>query len=589
MVDPDFDGFRQPTAMFDKGQFLGELAELVDGAPETRAKVEAEAVPPMGCRLIIVAGPDLGTEWGFKAREIIVGRDEDCQLVMSDIAVSRRHARIAFDGAQFVLSDLGSGNGTFLNGVRIQQERLSPGDEIIIGERTLRFVELNEAPATAAAVPVSAGPSPSEIPEPSAFEPVLGPSQVEEVVSAEAAGDELDIPRPQPPASSGRALQALVRGALAVAALVAVVAVGWVGYDRYLSGESPAERARRVRREFLQGVELVKQQRCGDAAILFRRVMLAEPAHPRASAYVTHCETQLEHWADLSAAREMASARRYIEALDRLKAIPADSDYGEQAARDRKVYARSIAYALLEEARDAFDAAQIDKALELVDRALELAPDLEEAHQLRRQVADATAAPKKRRRPRRTFKVPVRLKRSAELYENGKIGSAIDAAEAVGTTEAGVWAERMVKVKRLLAEAARAHRKKAGGELMRISPEALSLDQQVAGGRGKIRARLSKYYADGLYLKGVEALQTNDDVSAYRLLTRAVKVKPDHKLARSRLIDLNNKAQEIYYEGYVLKDQNKKEARRIFRRLTQITSPTNPYHKRAADWLRAHR
>ncbi|MEO1336633.1 MAG: FHA domain-containing protein, partial [Myxococcota bacterium] len=113
VVDAGFDGFRQPTAMFDKGEFLGELAELVDGAPATRAKVEAGVKPPLGCRLIIVSGPDLGLEWSFKSKEVVIGRDEDCQLVMQDIAVSRRHARIAFKGDHFMLTDLGSGNGTF--------------------------------------------------------------------------------------------------------------------------------------------------------------------------------------------------------------------------------------------------------------------------------------------------------------------------------------------------------------------------------------------------------------------------------------------------------------------------------------------
>ena len=392
VVDPNIDGFKQPTAMFDKGEFLGELADLVDGAPDTRARVEAEAEPPKGCRLIIVAGPDLGLEWGFKAKEIIIGRDEDCQLVMSDIAVSRRHARIAFEGDHFVLTDLSSGNGTFLNGVRIQKERLSPGDEIIIGERTLRFVELNEAPATSAAQPVppeASAPAVSDVSGPSGdFEPLLKSSKVS-VEDGKPVPDpdsgELPVPDGLPTAS-GDALRRTAVGFAAVAGFVAICAAGWLLYERYFSGETPAEREVRVKREFLQGVELVKQLRCGDASILFRRVLLAAPTHPRAPDYLAHCESQLAHWSHISAARDMAAARRYIEAIDRLREVPKDSDYGPQAVRDREVYARSIAYSLLEEAQDGFEARQFDKAIELVDRALELAPDLTEARQLRRRI-----------------------------------------------------------------------------------------------------------------------------------------------------------------------------------------------------------
>ena len=154
-VDPNIDGFHQPTAMFDKGQFLGELADLEESAKETRAKVEAEPVAPRGLKLIIVDGPDLGMEWAFKVPEVTLGRDEDCELMMSDIAVSRRHARVVLEGAEYVLYDLDSGNGTYLNGVKVRREPLSPGDEITVGERTFRFVELTEAPATAAAHPIA--------------------------------------------------------------------------------------------------------------------------------------------------------------------------------------------------------------------------------------------------------------------------------------------------------------------------------------------------------------------------------------------------------------------------------------------------
>ncbi len=591
-VDPEFDGFRQPTAMFDKGQFLGELAELVDGVPDTRARAEVEAAAPKGCRLIIVAGPDVGLEWSFKAKEVIIGRDEDCQLVMSDIAVSRRHARISFEDDHFVLTDLSSGNGTFLNGVRVQQETLSPGDEIIVGERTLRFVELNQTPLTSAAVPAQAGLQDPVVGEASPasgdYEALQAPSKVAEP-SAAPRRSESPAPVERDSGASGRALQTAFRG-LAVAAGLAAAAAGiWFVYARYFGAETAAERAVRIKREFYQGIELVKQLRCGDASILFRRVLLAQPQHPRAPGYVEHCEAQLSHWSHIVAAREMAAARRYIEAIDRLKSVPTDSDYASEAAHDRRIYARSIAYALLEEARAAFEAGGVDKALELVDRGLELAPDLDEARRLRREIADASATPAAGRRRTPKFVVPPRLRRAVTLYKSAKIGAAIDAAEALGGPDAKTWTQRMKAVKKLLAEATVAHRHKAAAALMRIGPEALALDRQVSGGQGKVHARLSKYYADGLYLKAIEALQSSDDVSAFRLFNRALKVLPDHRLSTARLAELGRKARELYYEGYILKEQNNDETRRIFRRLTQITMPSNPYHKLAADWLRAHR
>ncbi|MEO1338174.1 MAG: hypothetical protein AAFV29_21195, partial [Myxococcota bacterium] len=421
---------------------------------------------------------------------------------------------------------------------------------IIIGERTLRFVELNEVPVTSAAQPVQPDfqePVIEDVPDLSQEEPALGASQVERAVESDASPEpaigsaELHEPD-QPPRLRGQALR---RAAIVLAGVGAVVVVGlagWAVYERFLSQESPAQRAQRIKREFLQGIELVKQLRCGDASILFRRVLAEQADHPRVQGYLDHCETQIAHWQHIAAAREMAAARRYIEAIDRLKKVPNDSDYREQAEEDQRVYARSVAYSLLSEAQDASAGSDVDKALELVDRAIELAPDLEEARQLRRQTADATAAPPRPRPRRRTFRVPRTLRTAVSLYEEGKIAAGIDAAEAAGGTAGRAWAERMTTIKKLVTEVRIAHKRKAAAELMRLGPETLALDMKISGGQGKVRDVVSKYYADGLYLKGIERMQSSDDESAYRLLSRAVKVMPDHKLATKGLAELNDKA-----------------------------------------------
>ena len=242
-VDPNIDGYHQPTAMFDQGQFLGELADLEESAKDTRAKVEAEAAPPKGFKLIIVDGPDLGMEWAFKVPEVTLGRDEDCELMMSDIAVSRRHAQIALEGDEFVLRDLDSGNGTLLNGARTTSEVLAAGDEITIGERTFRFVELAEAPPTAAAHPVAAGapaePLVGDLGEPEGeFAPLGNASQVDVGAARSepsvAAADPAEAGAPTGP-RRGEALRkvalfiglgVLVVGILAIIGLVSAFAVG---------------------------------------------------------------------------------------------------------------------------------------------------------------------------------------------------------------------------------------------------------------------------------------------------------------------------------------------------------------------------
>ena len=69
----------------------------------------------------------------------VIGRSRSCHLVLRSDQVSRLHARIYREGPTFVIEDLGSRNGTFVNEQRIARHVLSPGDTIRIGPFRLRF------------------------------------------------------------------------------------------------------------------------------------------------------------------------------------------------------------------------------------------------------------------------------------------------------------------------------------------------------------------------------------------------------------------------------------------------------------------
>ena len=70
---------------------------------------------------------------------ITMGRLPDCDVVLSDPNVSRRHAEVRRRGNDFVVVDLGSTNGTKVNGAGVKERRLADGDEIAIGNTKLRF------------------------------------------------------------------------------------------------------------------------------------------------------------------------------------------------------------------------------------------------------------------------------------------------------------------------------------------------------------------------------------------------------------------------------------------------------------------
>lgn len=94
-------------------------------------------------KLTVVMGPDTGNVFLQNDNPIVIGRNNDCDVVLHDGAVSRRHCVIETRGAAFIVSDLRSPNGLFLNDPknRIDSHVLRNGDEIIFGKSRLR-VEL---------------------------------------------------------------------------------------------------------------------------------------------------------------------------------------------------------------------------------------------------------------------------------------------------------------------------------------------------------------------------------------------------------------------------------------------------------------
>ena len=73
------------------------------------------------------------------AGEITIGRRPDCDVVVANSQVSRRHAHITGGAGAFVIADLGSTNGTYVNGVHVTEHVLKDGDRIELGEVVLRF------------------------------------------------------------------------------------------------------------------------------------------------------------------------------------------------------------------------------------------------------------------------------------------------------------------------------------------------------------------------------------------------------------------------------------------------------------------
>ncbi len=114
--------------MLDETARKGSLqvdAEIVGGGAGTTGTL----VLPDGSRIALGDDP------------VVIGRTPECAVALSDPQVSRRHAEVRRDDFGFRVVDLGSTNGTQVNGVAVKEQALDDGDVIMVGATSLRYEE----------------------------------------------------------------------------------------------------------------------------------------------------------------------------------------------------------------------------------------------------------------------------------------------------------------------------------------------------------------------------------------------------------------------------------------------------------------
>jgi len=119
------------------------LEALDVDAPEIEPATEAvvEGLPPGSALLVVKRGPNAGSRFLLDADTTTAGRHPESDIFLDDVTVSRRHAEFIQRGGGFVVRDVGSLNGTYLNRERIDEAPLAGGDEVQIGKFRLVFLD----------------------------------------------------------------------------------------------------------------------------------------------------------------------------------------------------------------------------------------------------------------------------------------------------------------------------------------------------------------------------------------------------------------------------------------------------------------
>src|SRR5438132_1594319 len=120
----------EPMDSYTRGKIANLHAAVADGYLPIRRPSDA-------------AGKYQGGEYPLAADgELVIGRSSDLEMVLFEDMVSRKHAKLTLAEDQITIADLGSTNGTFVNGEKVRRARLKEGDRILIGTSILKLVSM---------------------------------------------------------------------------------------------------------------------------------------------------------------------------------------------------------------------------------------------------------------------------------------------------------------------------------------------------------------------------------------------------------------------------------------------------------------
>ncbi len=121
------------------GGFLDEDpdATMVASVGELQEELRKRGKSKDRASIVVLAGTNVGEMYRVEGVEVVIGRATNATVRLNDDGISRRHARIYLHEGHHYVEDLGSANGTMINGVKVARQRLEDGDKIRLGPTTI--------------------------------------------------------------------------------------------------------------------------------------------------------------------------------------------------------------------------------------------------------------------------------------------------------------------------------------------------------------------------------------------------------------------------------------------------------------------
>jgi tetratricopeptide (TPR) repeat protein len=541
---------------------------------------EEEVAPPEFPFLVVVQGEEEGREIELTQNQVTMGRGADNDLVFPDIACSRRHCILEKRDGDYVVTDLGSGNGTVVNGSRIQNVVLNDGDEIEIGSTILQF----NMPG------LPAGPRGGDVQTITSSQPMPTAGQGGFVANL------LADPR--------RKKLVVYGGGGVLGFLFLMLLIKAVSGPAEPPGPTPEEIRRqeqvRAQQEFDEHMKearrLVKEKDWKKAQLSIQLALKLDPQNRFALDYRDFIAREVSAQTALQTARNFIEQKAWDEAIAALNQISSESEYYEESKGLKGNIEVEVKADLVAQGKALMEEKNYNQALLKFDEVLRRDPAHEVAAELKRTAEEEIGKEEKRvaklerSKKRKTVSFRKRRKKPKKkkgsltgrllaFYKNGEIDKAIEKAQESGATE------QLVKLKKFKSVYTRgmelSRNKGQVKKAIEFLKQAISLDKKIAGGAGKYNQQIKEKLGKNYFVKGVDAHMNKRYPEAYQAYKTSLKYHPGYELASKRLQGLEKIAKKFYEEAYIIKSTNAEAAVKKLNTVLKIVPPHHVYYGKA--------
>ncbi len=535
---------------------------------------------PAGAKLIVVAGPRAGDEFPLSGEEdLVIGRATENPVSIPDTSVSRRHCILRKTEEGWAVSDLGSGNGTVVNGERVDAEHLlQNGETITIGDTQLTYQDLANA-TDRRALPVrrtgAEAPVRRSIPgRPDAARPR---------VARGAAAQPADPAKKRKVMLIAAAALVVVGGGL-VAAKVAVDAK-----NEALLAQQLAEQERRgnIAAIFQDGKNLVRDGRWVEAKVKFEEIIAVAPGYPGVRDYLDRANVEIPNQQRLAEAESALGENKLGVAAVALKAVSQDTQQYEKARALRTQLEQKLGERLREATLLMNATGEKPQRREAYTKALEISQDILAASADHR---DAQVVAQNAQRQLEALDAPVPVAPSGPTqkawepviarYLDGDLTGALAIADACAGKDkkCGALAGEMREFANLYKKVEELDVK----GLQRL----LQLDRSIGDGkRSKMGAVAGTRAATAFYKNASAAKVAGQWGKAMEWAKRALQADPGHAPSQAIITEGTGKAKDVYMLGYQLEPTSPDDAAVKYREVLIMTSAGDEYYDKAKSRL----